>query len=83
MMCCHKVVLSSGTHMFQEVYERMTKDMTASAPSALKIMVVAPPDGNIITFGAKRLHMLARQMTLGFFVLAARFQVCPMIKSES
>ena len=49
--------------MFQEVYERMTKDMTASAPSALKIMVVAPPDGNIITFGAKRLHMLARQMS--------------------
>ena len=57
MMCCHKVVLSSGTHMFQEVYERMTKDMTASAPSALKIMVVAPPDGNIVTFGAKLLAL--------------------------
>ena len=43
--------------------ERVTKDMTASAPSTLKIMVVAPPDGNIITVGAKPLHMLARQMT--------------------
>ena len=80
MMCCHKIVLSSGTHMFQEVYERMTKDMTASAPCTLKIMVVAPPDGNIITVGAKR---LAPSLKLGFFVLAAHFQVCPMIESES
>ena len=58
----------------------MTKDMTASAPSTLKIMVVAPPDGNIITVGAKR---LAPSLKLGFFVLAAHFQVCPMIESES
>ena len=36
--------------------ERMTKDMTAAAPSTLKIMVVAPPDGNIFTVGPKRFH---------------------------
>ena len=33
MMCCQ--------------VERMTKDMTASAPSTLKIMVVAPPNASI------------------------------------
>ena len=46
MMCCQ--------------VERMTKDMTASAPSTLKIIVVAPPDGNIITVGAKRFCSLHR-----------------------
>ena len=34
----------------------MTKDMTASAPSTMKIKVVAPPDGNIFTVGTKRFH---------------------------
>ena len=89
MMCCQ--------------VERMTQDMTASAPSTLKIMVVAPPDGNIITVGAKRLRCAEVLPTEayclftskvgptdqfdwfmnGFFVLAAHFQVCPMIESES
>ena len=32
----------------------MTKELTASAPSAIKIKVVAPPDGNISNVGAKR-----------------------------
>ena len=38
-------VLSSGKNKFQEAFERMAKKLTASAPSALKIKVVAPPDG--------------------------------------
>ena len=33
------VVLSSGTNMFPEVCERMTRELTASAPSAVKIKV--------------------------------------------
>ena len=33
------VVLSCGTYMFQEVLERMTQELTASAPSAMKIKV--------------------------------------------
>ena len=33
------VVLSCGTYMFQEVFERMTQELTASAPSAMKIKV--------------------------------------------
>ena len=35
-------------------FERMTKELTASAPSAMKIKVVAPPDDNILTVGAQR-----------------------------
>ena len=46
MMCCQ--------------VERMTKDMTASVPSTLKIIVVAPTEGNIITVGAKRFCSLHR-----------------------
>ena len=34
----------------------MTKDTTASAPSTMKIKVVAPSHGNIFTVGAERFH---------------------------
>ena len=46
------IVLSSGTYTSQEVSERMTKVLMASAPSAMKIMVVTLPDGEIFTVGA-------------------------------
>jgi len=38
------VVLSGGTTMFQGMGERMTKELTALAPSTMKIKVVAPPE---------------------------------------
>ncbi|CAE7265032.1 ACT1 [Symbiodinium natans] len=38
------IVLSGGTSMFQGVGERMTKELTALAPSTMKIKVVAPPE---------------------------------------
>merc|ERR1712211_51560 len=38
------VVLSCGTTMFQGIGERMTKELTALAPSTMKIKVVAPPE---------------------------------------
>ncbi|CAJ1330264.1 unnamed protein product [Effrenium voratum] len=38
------VVLSGGTTMFVGVGERMTKELTALAPSTMKIKVVAPPE---------------------------------------
>ena len=37
--------------MFPDVCERMTKEQTASVPSTMKIIVVAPLDGNIFTVG--------------------------------
>jgi len=38
------VVLSGGTTMFEGIGERMTKELTALAPSTMKIKVVAPPE---------------------------------------
>jgi hypothetical protein len=38
------IVLSGGTTMFQGIGERMTKELTALAPSAIKIEVAAPPE---------------------------------------
>ena len=35
--------------MFREGLERTTKELAAPAPSAMKIMVVAPPDFDVIT----------------------------------
>jgi len=37
------VVLSGGTTMFEGIAERMAKELTALAPSTMKIKVVAPP----------------------------------------
>merc|ERR1712151_962055 len=36
------IVLSGGTTMFQGIGERMTKELTALAPSTMKIKVVPP-----------------------------------------
>merc|ERR1711877_51120 len=38
------VVLSGGTTMFAGIGECMTKELTALAPSTMKIKVVAPPE---------------------------------------
>jgi actin beta/gamma 1 len=38
------VVLSGGTTMFAGIGERMTKELTALAPSTMKIEVVVPPE---------------------------------------
>jgi actin beta/gamma 1 len=38
------IVLSGGTTMFQGIADRLTKEITALAPSTMKIKVVAPPE---------------------------------------
>jgi actin beta/gamma 1 len=38
------IVLAGGTTMIQGIGERMTKELTALAPSTMKIKVVAPPE---------------------------------------
>ena len=38
------IVMSGGTTMFGGIAERMTKELTALAPSTMKIKVVAPPE---------------------------------------
>ena len=41
---CANIVLSGGTMMFEGIGERVTKELTALAPSTMKIEVVAPPE---------------------------------------
>ena len=38
------IVLSGGTTMFPGIADRMSKEITALAPSAMKVKVVAPPE---------------------------------------
>jgi actin-related protein len=38
------IVLSGGTTMYEGIADRLTKEMTALAPSTMKIKVVAPPE---------------------------------------
>merc|ERR1711931_612606 len=38
------IVLSGGTTMFDGIADRMQKEITALAPSSLKIKIVAPPE---------------------------------------
>merc|ERR1719445_419873 len=38
------IVLSGGTTMFPGIGERMTKELTALAPSTMKIKIIAPPE---------------------------------------
>jgi|Transcript_1828 actin beta/gamma 1 len=40
----NNIVLSGGTSMFPGIAERITKEITALAPSTMKIKVVAPPE---------------------------------------
>ena len=42
------VVLPGGMTMFQVIFERVTKEHTASAPIAMKIKVDAPPEGRLL-----------------------------------
>ena len=74
--CTLNEVLLGGTNKFQEVFERITKDMTASAPSTMKIKVVAPPDGNIFTVGAKHCPYSGTTVSLGVKVERPRSRCC-------
>lgn len=40
----NNIVLSGGTTMFPGIADRMSKEITSLAPSAMKIKVVAPPE---------------------------------------
>lgn len=40
----NNIVLSGGTTMFDGIAERLSKEVSALAPSSMKIKVVAPPE---------------------------------------
>lgn len=72
------IVLSGGTTMFPGIADRMSKEITALAPSSMKIKVVAPPErkysvwigGSILaslsTF--QQVFVLPPHLSLGTFV---------------
>merc|ERR1711976_158014 len=39
-------VMSGGTTMYPGIADRMQKEITALAPSTIKIKIIAPPEGN-------------------------------------
>ena len=41
------VVLSGGTTMFPGIGDRMQKELTALAPSTMKIKIIAPPERKV------------------------------------
>ncbi|KAJ2999105.1 hypothetical protein NUW54_g6972 [Trametes sanguinea] len=42
------IVLSGGTTMFPGIADRMQKELTALAPSSMKVKIVAPPERNVL-----------------------------------
>merc|ERR1712072_1234070 len=38
------IVLSGGTTMYQGIADRMQKEITALAPSSMKVKIIAPPE---------------------------------------
>jgi actin-related protein len=44
------IVMSGGTTMFPGIPERLSKEITAFAPSTMKIKVVAPPERKFSTW---------------------------------
>ncbi len=43
------VVLSGGTSMFPGIADRVQKELTALAPSTMKIKIIAPPNVNTLS----------------------------------
>ena len=39
-----KIVMSGGTTMYAGISDRVQKEMTALAPSSMKVKIVAPPE---------------------------------------
>ena len=60
------VVLFGGTTTFAGIGERMTKELTALAPSSMKINVVAPPERKYsVCMGGSILSSLSTLQQMG------------------
>jgi actin, other eukaryote len=46
----NNIVMSGGTTMYPGIAERLTKEMTALAPSAMKIKVIAPSERKFLVW---------------------------------
>ena len=66
------IVLSGGTTMFPGIGERMTKELTALAPSTMKIKVFYQYLGRIDVVASRSRHLLGRKEGRSAFVLLRR-----------
>ena len=72
------VVLSGGSTMFPGIADRMSKEITALAPSSMKIKVVAPPERKYsVWIGGSILASLStfQQVLYSFFLLVCYLDV--------
>jgi actin beta/gamma 1 len=69
------VVMSGGTTMFPGIDDRMTKELTALAPSTMKIKVVAPPERKYsVWIGGSILSSLSYYVLNNLIILKQRSQ---------
>ena len=66
------IVLSGGTTMFPGIGERMTKELTALAPSTMKIKVFYQYLGRIDVVASRSRRLLGRKEGRSAFVLLRR-----------
>eukprot|EP01013_Petalomonas_cantuscygni_P015612 TRINITY_DN32490_c0_g1_i1.p2 TRINITY_DN32490_c0_g1~~TRINITY_DN32490_c0_g1_i1.p2 ORF type:complete len:194 (+),score=69.46 TRINITY_DN32490_c0_g1_i1:23-583(+) len=67
------VVLSGGTTMFNGISERLQKELTARAPAAMKVKLVAPPERKYsVWIGGSILSSLATFQTM--WITKAEFE---------
>jgi len=68
------IVLSGGTTMFPGIADRMSKEITALAPSSMKIKVVAPPERKYsVWIGGSILASLSTFQQVKFVLVAINF----------
>ena len=76
------IVLSGGTTMFPGIADRMSKEITALAPSSMKIKVVAPPERKYsVWIGGSILASLStfQQVKLTPFIFELLWQILQLI----
>ena len=82
------IVLSGGTTMFPGIADRMSKEISALAPSSMKIKVVAPPERKYsVWIGGSILASLSTfqqvcSLPLFFFLLLGMLCCCEIVHSS-
>ena len=76
------IVLSGGTTMFPGIADRMSKEITALAPSSMKIKVVAPPERKYsVWIGGSILASLSTFQQVFFYMFALKtVSFCSYVK---
>merc|ERR1719385_335020 len=62
-------VMSGGTTMYPGIADRMQKEITALAPSTIKIKIIAPPERKYSVWGSNNLDLDGGRSKSGDFLL--------------